>query len=151
MRVVLQRVSSAAVSIDKQIRAEIGFGLLILLGIATDDSHEDILYLCSKIISLRIFNDTDNKMNLSIADIQGDILLISQFTLFAASAKGRRPSYTRAAAPPIALPLYHLFIKILSDMLAKPVQTGEFGADMKVSLCNDGPTTIIIDSRQRDF
>ncbi len=151
MRVILQRVSSASVSINKQIKSEIGSGLLILLGVETTDNQEDILYLCRKIVSLRIFNDADDKMNLSITDIGGQVLLISQFTLFAQSQKGNRPSYTRAARPEVAIPLYEEFIKTLSDMLGKPVLTGEFGADMKVSLLNDGPVTIIMDSRQRDY
>jgi len=151
MRVILQRVSSASVSINKQIKSEIGSGLLILLGVETTDTQEDILYLCRKIVSLRIFNDADDKMNLSITDINGQVLLISQFTLFAQSQKGNRPSYTRAARPEVAIPLYEEFIKTLSDMLGKPVLTGEFGADMKVSLLNDGPVTIIMDSRQRDY
>jgi D-aminoacyl-tRNA deacylase len=151
MRVILQRVSSASVSINKQIKSEIGSGLLILLGIAANDTQDDILYLCRKIVALRIFNDADDKMNLSITDINGQVLLISQFTLFAQSQKGNRPSYTRAARPEVAIPLYEEFIKTLSDMLGKPVLTGEFGADMKVSLLNDGPVTIIMDSRQRDY
>jgi D-tyrosyl-tRNA(Tyr) deacylase len=151
MRVILQRVSSASVSINKQIKSEIGSGLLILLGVETTDNQEDMLYLCRKIVSLRIFNDADDKMNLSITDIGGQVLLISQFTLFAQSQKGNRPSYTRAARPEVAIPLYEEFIKTLSDMLGKPVLTGEFGADMKVSLLNDGPVTIIMDSRQRDY
>lgn len=151
MRVILQRVTSASVSINKQIKSEIGSGLLILLGVETSDTQDDILYLCRKIVALRIFNDEANKMNLSITDINGDILVISQFTLFAQSQKGNRPSYIRAARPEIAIPLYEAFVKTLSDTLGKPVLTGEFGADMKVSLLNDGPVTIIIDSRQRDY
>lgn len=151
MRVILQRVTSASVSINKQIKSEIGSGLLILLGVDASDTQDDILYLCRKIVALRIFNDEADKMNLSITDINGDILVISQFTLFAQSQKGNRPSYTRAARPETAIPLYEAFVKTLSDTLGKPVLTGEFGADMKVSLLNDGPVTIIIDSRQRDY
>ena len=151
MRVVLQRVSQASVTIEKQIKSEIGFGLLILLGIETSDQNEDINYLCNKIISIRIFNDEAQKMNLSIKDIQGDILLISQFTLFAQCQKGNRPSYSRAARPEMAVILYEQFIKTLSLLLNKTIYTGEFGADMKVNLLNDGPVTIILDSQQKNY
>jgi D-aminoacyl-tRNA deacylase len=151
MRVILQRVRNASVTIHEQIKSEIGFGLLILLGIDTNDNTEDINYLCKKIVNLRIFNDEMQKMNLSIQDINGDILLISQFTLYAQSQNGNRPSYIRAARPEIAIPLYQLFIDTLSNQLNKPIFTGEFGADMKVNLLNDGPITLILDSQQKDY
>jgi D-aminoacyl-tRNA deacylase len=151
MRVILQRVRNASVTIHEQIKSEIGFGLLILLGIDTNDNTEDINYLCKKIVNLRIFNDEMQKMNLSIQDINGDILLISQFTLYAQSQNGNRPSYIRAARPEIAIPLYQLFIDTLSNQLNKPIFTGKFGADMKVNLLNDGPITLILDSQQKDY
>jgi D-tyrosyl-tRNA(Tyr) deacylase len=151
MRVVIQRVAHAAVVIDEKIKSEIKIGFLILLGIESSDTHEDITYLCNKIATLRVFNDHEGKMNLSLQDIKGEILLISQFTLYADTQKGRRPSFIRAARPEVAIPIYEQFTKQLAKISQCPVYTGEFGADMKVSLLNDGPVTIVIDSRQRDF
>ena len=149
MRVVIQRVSSASVKIEGSIVAQIEKGFLVLLGIEDADNHEDIDWLCKKIVGLRIFSDTEGLMNLSIHDIAGDIILVSQFTLHASTKKGNRPSYIKAAKPNIAIPLYQSFIKTLEGELGKPIGTGEFGADMKVSLTNDGPVTIIIDSKEK--
>lgn len=149
MIVVIQRVSEAAVKIDGEIAGEIGQGLLILVGIVQEDSEEDMDWLCKKIINLRIFQDEENKMNISLQDVEGDILLISQFTLHASTKKGNRPSFIEAAKPDIAIPLYEQFIQKLESVLGKPIQTGEFGADMKVSLINDGPVTIVIDSKNK--
>lgn len=150
MRVVIQRVSSASVEINQHIKSKIGAGLLILLGIEHDDSLEDIDWLCGKITRLRIFADENGVMNLSIQDIKGEVLLISQFTLPASTKKGNRPSYIKAARPEIAIPLYEQFISTLQKELDKPIQTGEFGADMKVALINDGPVTILIDSKNKE-
>ena len=150
MRVVIQRVSEASVKIDDKLKSQIKNGLLILLGISEIDSFEDVQWLCSKIINLRVFNDNFKVMNLSLKDINADILLISQFTLFASTKKGNRPSYIKAAKPDIAIPLYEAFVSLLQNELNKPIQTGVFGADMKVSLINDGPVTIIIDSKNRE-
>ena len=147
MRIVLQRVLEASVTIDSSKVAEIQYGLLVLLGIEDADNQEDIDWLCKKIIGLRIFSDVEGVMNLPINEIEGDIILVSQFTLHASTKKGNRPSYIKAAKPNIAIPLYESFIKTLESELGKPIQTGEFGADMKVSLTNDGPVTIIIDSK----
>lgn len=149
MIVVIQRVSEASVKIEGQIKGEIQQGLLILLGIGQEDGKEDIDWLCKKIVNLRIFGDEEGKMNLSLIDIQGDILLISQFTLHANTKKGNRPSFIEAARPEQAIPLYEQFIQKLSQELGKEIQTGEFGADMKVALVNDGPVTIIIDSKNK--
>lgn len=146
---VIQRVSSASVEIEKQVRAKIGEGLLILVGIEEADGDEDIEWLSNKIVNLRIFNDSSGIMNVSLKESGGDILLVSQFTLHASVKKGNRPSYIKAAKPPIAIPLYEKFIRALQDTLGKPVQTGEFGADMKVSLVNDGPVTILIDTKNK--
>lgn len=146
---VIQRVSSASVEIEKQVRAKIGEGLLILVGIEEADGDEDIEWLSNKIVNLRIFNDSSGVMNVSLKESGGDILLVSQFTLHASVKKGNRPSYIKAAKPPIAIPLYEKFIRALQDTLGKPVQTGEFGADMKVSLVNDGPVTILIDTKNK--
>jgi D-aminoacyl-tRNA deacylase len=151
MRVVIQRVSEASVTVDKKITGEIGIGLLVLLGIEDADSDEDITWLSNKIINLRIFNDEDDVMNKSLMDVNGDILLISQFTLHAATKKGNRPSYIKASKPEFAIPLYEKMIVQLEQDLHKKIQTGIFGAGMKVRLLNDGPVTIIIDSKQRDF
>jgi D-tyrosyl-tRNA(Tyr) deacylase len=151
MRAIIQRVSQASVSIDGKVKSEIGIGFLVLLGIEGSDTQEDIDYLGKKITQLRVFNDHDGKMNLSLTDIGGDILLISQFTLYAQTQKGNRPSFIRAARPDIAVPLYEEFMRNLALLLQKTIYCGEFGADMKVSLLNDGPVTIVIDSRQRDF
>ncbi len=151
MRVVLQRVSKASVSINQSIKAQIGWGLLILLGIETEDNAEDIDWLCRKIKGMRIFSDAEGKMNLSIQDIDGEALVISQFTLHAQCKKGNRPSFIKAARPEQAIPLYEAFVQQLESLLGKPVGTGEFGADMKVELLNDGPVTIILDSKAKDM
>jgi D-tyrosyl-tRNA(Tyr) deacylase len=150
MRVVIQRVSEASVKIDNKTKDKINSGLLIFLGIEESDTEEDIYWLCGKIVRLRIFNDKNRVMNLSVKEIEGDVMLISQFTLHASTKKGNRPSYIKAAKPNIAIPLYEKFIKHLEMGLGKPVQTGKFGAMMDVSLVNDGPVTIIIDSRNRE-
>ena len=150
MKVVIQRVSEASVTILDQKVASIQNGLLILLGIVADDSQEDIDWLVRKITNLRIFNDTENVMNLSLIDVNGEVIVVSQFTLQAAIKKGNRPSYIRAAKPPIALPLYENFVGTLEKAIGKKVQTGEFGADMQVSLLNDGPVTMIIDSKHKE-
>ena len=150
MRAVVQRVSEASVTINGQIRGAIETGLLLLLAVEEADTPEDIEWLSGKIVRLRIFSDDQGMMNRSVQEAGGDILLISQFTLFASTKKGNRPSYSRAARPEIAVPLYEAFTRKLSEDLGKPVQTGEFGADMKVSLVNDGPVTIVIDSRNKE-
>jgi len=150
MRVVIQRVSSASVEINQQIKSKIGTGILILLGIEHEDTLEDIDWLCGKIARLRIFADENGVMNLSIQDIKGEVLLISQFTLHASTKKGNRPSYIKAARPEIAIPLYEQFITTLQQELGQPIQTGEFGTDMKVALINDGPVTILIDSKNKE-
>lgn len=150
MRVLIQRVAEASVTIEGEVKSAIGPGLLILLGIETEDTTEDIEWLCKKIIQLRIFSDEEDKMNLSVQDIQGQILVISQFTLHASTKKGNRPSYIKAARPEVAIPLYEQFVDQLSIALGQPVGTGEFGADMKVRLLNDGPVTIWIDSKNRE-
>lgn len=149
MRVVLQRVSQASVSIDNKVKSEIGTGVLVLVGIENEDTQEDINWLCGKIAKLRIFNDEAGVMNLSLQDVKGDAIVVSQFTLHASTKKGNRPSYINAAKPEIAIPLYENFVKQLEQELGKKVGTGEFGADMKVSLLNDGPVTILIDSKNR--
>jgi D-tyrosyl-tRNA(Tyr) deacylase len=146
---VLQRVSEASVTIDHVVKSKIGKGLLILLGIEEADTLEDIEWLTAKIVNLRIFNDENGVMNISVKDDGGDIIVVSQFTLHASTKKGNRPSYIKAAKPDIAIPLYEKFVKSLADQLGKPVQTGEFGADMKVSLVNDGPVTILIDTKNK--
>lgn len=150
MRVVIQRVSEASVTIDGNVKSAIGDGLLVLVGIEQEDEQEDITWLCKKIVQLRIFGDEEGKMNRSVLDINGNILVISQFTLHASTKKGNRPSYIKAARPEIAIPLYERFLDQLSLSLGKPVGSGEFGADMKVRLLNDGPVTIWIDSRNRE-
>lgn len=150
MRVVLQRVSEASVAIDGRKVAAIGHGLLILVGIEDADTTEDIEWLVPKIAKLRIFSDPDGLMNLSIQDTGGEMIIVSQFTLHAATKKGNRPSYIRAARPETAIPLYEAFIASMRNEISTNVQTGEFGADMKVSLINDGPVTIIIDSKSRE-
>lgn len=149
MRVIIQRVSSASVTINSNIKSKISLGYLILLGIEELDTNDDIDWLCNKITNLRIFNDENGKMNLSIKDINGDILLISQFTLYANILKGNRPSFTQAAHPKIAKDIYTKFIAKLEELLGKSIGLGEFGADMKVELINDGPVTINIDSKLR--
>lgn len=150
MRIVIQRVSHASVTINGQCKAAIQKGLLILVGIEEADAAEDIDWLCKKAINLRIFDDENGVMNKSVLDIEGDILVISQFTLHASTKKGNRPSYIKAAGPAIAIPLYEKFCRELSSALGKPVGTGEFGADMKVELLNDGPVTICIDSKNKE-
>lgn len=147
MKAVIQRVANAQVTVDEKIVGKIEKGLLILLGIGKDDSDEDIDYLVRKIIHLRIFNDTDSKMNLSLKDIDGDVLIISQFTLYADTKKGNRPSYIQAAQPIIAKNLYEKFLHDFEKEFDKKIQEGIFGADMKVELLNDGPVTILIDSK----
>lgn len=149
MIAVLQRVSHASVSINASVAGSIQNGILILLGIEESDNTDDITWLSKKIINLRIFNDQEGKMNLSLLDTGGDILLVSQFTLHASVKKGNRPSYIKAATPDIALPLYEAFIKKIETDLGKPVQTGAFGAMMEVELLNDGPVTIIIDTKDK--
>lgn len=150
MRVVIQRVSQASVEINQHIKSKIGVGLLILLGIEHDDTYEDIEWLCGKIARLRIFGDEDGAMNLSVLDVNGDIIVVSQFTLHASTKKGNRPSFMKAARPEVATPLYQQFIATLQKELGKSIQTGEFGADMKVALINDGPVTILIDSKNKE-
>lgn len=149
MLAVIQRVSQASVTIDNTVKGQIGTGFLILLGITHTDSREDVEWLSKKIVGMRIFNDADDKMNLDLTTVGGDILLISQFTLHASTKKGNRPSFIEAARPEVAIPLYEAMISQLTTDLGKPIQTGEFGADMKVSLLNDGPVTIVIDSKNR--
>jgi len=150
MRAVIQRVSQASVTIAGSVTGEIGAGLLVLLGIEVSDSAEDLDWLTGKIARLRVFNDDQGVMNRSIVEINGCILVVSQFTLFASTRKGNRPSYVRAARPEIAIPLYEAFLDKLARELGKPVESGEFGADMKVSLVNDGPVTILIDTKSRE-
>ena len=150
MRVVIQRVKSASVTIDNHVKSAIDSGLLILIGVEDSDSQDDAMWLCKKIANLRIFNDEQNVMNLSVKDINGDILIISQFTLHASTKKGNRPSYIKASKPEIAVPLYDFFCKEMEKELEKPVKTGIFGADMKVRLLNDGPVTICIDSKNKE-
>ena len=150
MRAVIQRVNRASVTINGEIKSSIGNGLLVLVGIEDADTGDDLEWLSMKIVNLRIFNDNEGVMNVSIRDNGGDILLVSQFTLFAATKKGNRPSYIRASKPPIAIPLYEQLITRLAADLGKPVGTGEFGADMKVELVNDGPVTILIDTKVRE-
>ena len=150
MRTLIQRVQHASVTIEKRIHSAIGSGILILLGIEETDTTEDIEWLCGKIARLRIFKDSDGVMNLSVLETGGEVLVISQFTLHASTKKGNRPSYIRAARPEIAIPLYNHFVSQLETELGKVVKTGEFGAYMKVDLLNDGPVTIMIDSRNRE-
>ena len=150
MRVTIQRVSEASVLINQQVKSEIKQGLVVLLGIRAEDGIDDVEWLCKKIAALRVFSDEQGKMNKSLSDVDGEILLISQFTLFASTKKGNRPSYIRSAHPDIAIPLYEEFHKCLEQLLGKEIATGEFGADMKVCLCNDGPVTINIDSKRRE-
>lgn len=149
MIAVIQRVSLASVTINNQVKASIDKGLLILLGIENDDGNEDVAWLASKVVNLRIFDDEKGVMNLSTKDINGDIVIVSQFTLHASTKKGNRPSYIKAAKPDFAIPLYNNFISEVEILLGKQVQTGEFGADMKVNIHNDGPVTIIIDTKNK--
>jgi D-tyrosyl-tRNA(Tyr) deacylase len=150
MRVVIQRVLEASVVVDEKVVGAINNGLLVLLGIEDADTEEDIHWLSNKIVGLRLFDDAEGVMNLSVKDIEGDILLISQFTLMASTKKGNRPSYIKASKPPIAVPLYEQMIAALTNDLGKKIQTGIFGADMKVSLINNGPVTITIDSKNKE-
>lgn len=150
MKAVIQRVIQASVTIDGVLKSSINHGMLVLLGIEEADTLEDIAWLSSKIINLRIFNDVNNVMNLSLKDINGEVLLVSQFTLYASTKKGNRPSYIKAAKPEIAIPLYEKMIAQLQTDLGKLIQTGTFGADMKINLLNDGPVTIIIDSKNKE-
>ncbi|MBQ6227384.1 MAG: D-tyrosyl-tRNA(Tyr) deacylase [Prevotella sp.] len=150
MRTVIQRVSQASVTIDGNMKSEIGKGLLVLLGICDDDNEEDIDWLVRKIVQLRVFDDENGVMNRSVTDIQGEIMVVSQFTLYASYKKGNRPSWLRASKPEVATPLYLLFCKKMSEALGKSVATGSFGADMKVSLINDGPVTICMDTKNKE-
>jgi D-tyrosyl-tRNA(Tyr) deacylase len=150
MKILIQRVSEASLSIDGQIYSYIGRGLLVLLGIGSEDSEEDIDWLIKKTLNLRVFDDENQVMNLSLKDIHGEILLVSQFTLHASTKKGNRPSYIKAAKPDISFPLYEKFIEKLKTECQNKIATGRFGADMKISLVNDGPVTIMIDSKQKE-
>jgi D-aminoacyl-tRNA deacylase len=150
MKVVIQRVSRAAVTINNIIRGSINKGLLVLIGIEDIDNQEDVEWLSGKIVNLRIFDDSDGVMNLSLKDCSGELLLVSQFTLHASTKKGNRPSYLRASKPPVAVPLYEAMISAIEKELGKSIATGVFGADMKVELVNDGPVTIIIDSKSKE-
>ena len=150
MRIVIQRVTEASVTIHGQVKGAIKTGMLVLVGIEETDTNEDIDWLCGKIARLRIFPDQNGVMNLSLMEINGDVLLISQFTLHASTKKGNRPSYVKAAKPDLAIPLYEKFIQQLEKEIGKKISTGEFGAEMKVALINDGPVTIIIDSNLRE-
>lgn len=149
MKIVIQRVSSASVTIDGAVKSSMGTGLLILLGIGHEDDETDIDYLVKKTVGLRIFNDEDGVMNRSVMDVGGDVIVVSQFTLMAATKKGNRPSYIEAAGHEKAIPLYEMFCRRMSAAMGKSVGTGEFGADMKVALVNDGPVTICIDSKNK--
>jgi D-tyrosyl-tRNA(Tyr) deacylase len=150
MRAVIQRVSKASVTIDNKVHSQINNGLLVLLGIEDGDSAEDIEWLSGKIINLRIFNDENGVMNVSVRDCRGDILVVSQFTLHASTKKGNRPSYIKASKPEFAIPMYEKFILQLNNDLGKQVHAGVFAADMKVDLCNDGPVTIVIDTKNKE-
>lgn len=150
MRAVIQRVTRASVMIDGTLKSEIGTGFLVLLGIEDADTDEDLVWLSGKIARLRVFSDENDLMNLSLDDVHGDVLLVSQFTLFASTKKGNRPSYIRAARPEKAVPMYEAFIRQLQSEIQGKVVTGEFGADMKVDLLNDGPVTIIIDTKNKE-
>jgi len=150
MRVVIQRTTQASVTIDGIVVSEIGQGLLVLVGIENDDVIADAQWIASKIVQMRIFSDGEGKMNLSVKDVDGDLLVVSQFTLHASTKKGNRPSFLRAARPEIAIPLYEQFLGLLETELGKPVLRGFFGADMKIALVNDGPVTLLIDSRARE-
>ena len=150
MKVVIQRVLEASVTIHNNVVADIKNGLLVLLGIVDEDAQDDINWLCNKIANLRIFGDENGVMNKSLLEVEGDVIVVSQFTLHANTKKGNRPSYIKAAKPEVAIPLYEAFVKQLEVNLGKHVQTGEFGADMKVQLVNDGPVTIIIDTKNKE-
>ena len=150
MRVLLQRVIESSVTVNNEIIAKIGNGLLVLVGIEDADTQDDIDWLCNKISQLRIFNDEDDVMNRSIKDVDGEMIVVSQFTLQAATKKGNRPSYIKAAKPELAIPLYEQFVQKMESTLGKTIQTGKFGADMKVGLINDGPVTIWMDSKNKE-
>ena len=150
MRVVIQRVTHASVDIDKQTVASINKGLLVLVGIEDSDTNEDIAWLSAKIVNLRVFDDENGVMNLSVKDVGGEVLIVSQFTLHASTKKGNRPSYIKAARPEVAIPIYETFIKQVESLLGKRVPTGQFGAMMQVALYNDGPVTILIDTKNRE-
>lgn len=150
MKIVIQRASEASVTINNEKVAKINQGLVVLLGIEDADTDDDIKWLCSKIVNLRIFNDENDVMNCSVKDVNGDIILVSQFTLHASTKKGNRPSYIKASKPEFAIPMYEKCIQQLEIDLGKKIQTGQFGADMKVALINDGPVTIVIDSKNRE-
>ena len=150
MRVVIQKVTQASVSIENQIEASIDKGLLVLVGIEDGDANEDIVWLSSKIVNLRVFDDDNRVMNLSVKEVGGEVLIVSQFTLHASTKKGNRPSYIKAARPEVAIPIYEAFIKQVESLLGKRVSTGQFGAMMQVSLCNDGPVTILIDTKNKE-
>lgn len=151
MRVVIQRVQHASVEINNNIKGRINYGLLVLVGITNDDTEEDVNWLAQKIVNLRIFNDENGVMNKSLIEIHGELLIVSQFTLYAQTQKGNRPSYINAAKAEISIPLYNKMISKLTEALGKEIQTGEFGADMKVELLNDGPVTIIMDSKNKSI
>lgn len=150
MRIVAQRVTHASVTIGGKVKSEIGLGMLILLGIEEADTEEDIEWLCAKLSKLRIFSDENDAMNLDITQVEGSFLVVSQFTLHALTKKGNRPSFIRAARPEVAIPLYESFLKRIAEVSCRPVQSGEFGAMMEVELLNDGPVTIIMDSKRRE-
>ena len=151
MKVVIQRVSGSFVSIAGEVKANIGKGLLVLVGFEEEDTEEDLLWMSKKVSALRIFDDNEGVMNLSLQDVNGELLVISQFTLHAKTKKGNRPSYIKAARPDVAIPIYEIFVEKLGFYLEKEIKTGEFGALMQVSLINDGPVTIIIDSKNKDI
>ena len=150
MRVVIQKVTQASVSIENQIVASINQGLLVLVGIEDTDTNDDIVWLSAKIVNLRVFDDDNGVMNLSVKELEGEVLIVSQFTLHASTKKGNRPSYIKAARPEVAIPIYEAFIKQVETLLGKKVPTGQFGAMMQVSLCNDGPVTILIDTKNKE-
>ena len=150
MRVVIQKVTEASVSIENQTVASIDKGLLVLVGIEDGDTNEDIAWLSSKIVNLRVFDDDNGVMNLSVKEVEGEVLIVSQFTLHASTKKGNRPSYIKASRPEVAIPIYEAFIKQVESLLGKGVPTGQFGAMMQVSLCNDGPVTILIDTKNKE-
>lgn len=150
MRAVVQRVSSASVKVDNDIVGSIAKGYMILLGIEESDTKDDLTWLSNKIVALRIFNDEAGKMNLDLEDVSGEVLVISQFTLHAKTKKGTRPSYIKAARPEMAIPMYEHFIEAMGDIVRKPVQSGVFAADMAVSLVNDGPVTILLDTKNKE-
>ena len=151
MRILIQRVRRASVGIGGSVRSSIGRGLLVLVGIGPDDGEDDVRYLCEKLVKLRIFDDEAGVMNRSVVDAGGDVLVVSQFTLYASTRKGNCPSYVRAAGPEAAVPLYERFVAVTGKLLGRPVQTGVFGADMQIELVNDGPVTIWIDSKRKEY